>query len=172
MQTFEVELNQLLLTTFKDILKVEELILQRSDPNLSLNEVHLIESVRSGEQRSRSVSELAHDLDMTAPSITVAVNKLIKKGYLVKLPDPEDRRSVRIKLTREGEKIFRLHRYFHHRMVRQAAAELTEEEKQTMLIGIRNIDEFFKKKVAKYGGLDEFSNHRHRTGTSGVRANK
>lgn len=166
METFEKKLNELLMETFQDIIRVEELILQRSDPNLSINEVHLIESVRNGRDRSSTVTEIASELRLSLPSVTVAVNKLVSKGYLLKEKDAEDGRSVRVRLTREGEKIYRLHWYFHLKLVRQAAEDLSEEEKDALLIGVKNLDEFFKKKIAKYGGLNELSNRRNRKGPS------
>lgn len=166
MKSFEQTLNSLLIETFRDILKVEELILQRSDPNLSISEVHLIESVRKGNNRSGTVTEIAADLKLSMPSVTVAVNKLVKKGYLFKEKDVEDARSVKIRLTREGEKIYRLHMFFHQKLVRQAAAELNELEKDALLAGVENLDNFFKKKIAKYGGLNEFSNRRNWKGNA------
>jgi DNA-binding MarR family transcriptional regulator len=166
LSTFEKELNTLLIHTLQDILKVEELILQKSDPYLSINEVHLIESVRNGKDRSRTVSEIASDLQIAVPSVTVAVNKLVRKGYLIKKKNKEDGRSVLIKLTREGEKIYRLHWYIHLKLVRVAAQDLTDEEKDALLIGIKNLDHFFKKKIAKYGGINEFSNYRNRKSPS------
>ena len=172
MDTFEKKLNTLLIKTFRDIQRVEELILQRSDPNLSINEVHLIEAIRKGAGRSRTVSEIASDLRIAVPSATVAVNKLVRKGYLYKVKDTEDGRSVRVNLTREGEKIYRLHWYFHLKLVREAAEDLTEEEKEALIVGVQNIDDFFKKKVAKYGGINEFSNRRNRKGQSGTGSDK
>ncbi len=162
MDTFERGLNELLIQTFRDILKVEELILQRSAPRLSITEVHLIEAVRKGEDRALTVSEIAGELQITVPSATVAVNKMVNKGYVTKEKSNEDGRAVIIRLTREGEKIFRLHRYIHLKLVRAAARDLTDEEKDTLLMGVRHLDEFFKEKMAKYGGMNEFSNHRNR----------
>ena len=149
MDTFESKLNELLIQTFRDILKVEELILQRSAPRLSIAEVHLIEAVRKSKDRALTVTEIASLLQIAVPSATVAVNKLVKKGYITKEKSHEDGRAVIVRLTREGEKIYRLHRYIHLKMVRAAAQDLTEEEKDTLLIGVRHLDEFFKKKMAK-----------------------
>lgn len=162
MDTFERELNELLIQTFRDILKVEELILERSAPRLSVSEVHLIEAIRKSKDRALIVSEIASELDIAVPSATVAVNKLVKKGFITKEKSKEDGRAVIVRLTREGEKIYRLQRYIHYKLVRAAAQDLTEEEKETLLIGVRHLDEFFKKKMAKYGGANEFSNHRNR----------
>lgn len=169
MESFESRLNSLLIETFRDILKVEELILQKNAIGLSISEVHLIESVRKGVDRSSTVSDIASDLRIALPSVTVAVNKLVQKGYLTKEKSNEDGRSVTIKLTREGERIFRLNRYIHYKMVRAAAKEVPIEEQGTLLTGVKNLDEFFKKKMVKYGGINEFSNRRNRKGPSGSR---
>ena len=162
MDTFESGLNELLIRTFRDILKVEELILQRSAPRLSIGEVHMIEAVRKAGKEGLSVSEIAAGMDIAVPSATVAVKKMVRKGYITKEKSNEDGRAVNIRLTREGEKIYRLHRYIHLKLVRAAAQELSEEEKDTLLIGVRHLDEFFKQKMAKYGGINELSNYRNR----------
>lgn len=172
MDTFERSLNRLLIETFRDILEVEALILQRSDPGLSVSEVHLIESVHHGEDRSRTVSEIAQDLRLAVPTVTVAVNKLVKKGYLRKDRNSEDGRSVRISLTREGEKIYRLHWFIHLKMVKAAAEEMNDAEKEALLAGVRHLDAFFKTKMAKYGGMNELSNRRNRKGAPGPGTDK
>lgn len=172
MDNFESKLNELLLGTFRDITKVEELILQKSDPGLTISEVHLIEVVRSGKNGMRTVTEIASDLQITVPSVTVAVNKMVQKGYLLKEQNLEDRRSVLVTLTRNGETIYRLHRYIHYKLVRQAASELSDEDKEALVIGIQNIDDFFKKKMAKYGGINGFSNRRNRQRGSGIHTDK
>ncbi len=162
METFENRFNKLLGETFRDILKVEELILRRTAPRLSVAEVHLIEAVRKSEGRTLSVSQIAASLDVAVPSATVAVNKLVKKGYISKEKSREDGRSVNIRLTRDGEKIYRLYRYIRMKLVRETSKDLTEEEKDTLLVGIKHLDKFFKNKMLKYGGLNEFSNYRNR----------
>lgn len=169
LDTFENEFNELLLETFRDILKVEELVLQRSAKKLSIGEVHLIEAVKKAREGALTVSEVAAYLDIAVPSATIAVNKMVRKGYITKEKSSEDGRSVMIRLTREGEKIFRLQRYIHLKLVRAAARGLSEEEKETLLIGVRHLDDFFKKKMAKYGGMNELSNHWNRKGASGIR---
>ena len=44
--------------------------------------------------------------------MTVGVNKLVHKGFLVKEKGAEDGRMVFVKLTREGRKVSAGHRYF------------------------------------------------------------
>ncbi len=53
------------------------------------------------------------------PSATIAVNKITAKGYTEKMRCQEDGRVVRVRLTKEGQKIERYHRFYHHRMVEE-----------------------------------------------------
>ena len=49
MKPFEEQLNAVIVDTYRSILKVEETILKRSDKiDLTINEMHLIESVGKG----------------------------------------------------------------------------------------------------------------------------
>lgn len=114
MKPFEEQLNAVIVDTYRSILKVEETILKRSDKiDLTINEMHLIESVGKGKNKQRTISEIAEDLGITLPSVTVGINKLMKKGYVEKIRSEEDARIVYVSLTRMGKKIDSVHRYFH-----------------------------------------------------------
>jgi DNA-binding MarR family transcriptional regulator len=145
MDAFATELNTLLVETYHLIERVEENSVKKMrDGNLSINEVHVLEAVgKTGEPRT--ISELAADLDISLPSATVAVNKLVSKGFLEKQRGEVDGRQVLISLTKKGKTIDRVHRFFHEQMVKKVAAELSDEEKQVLLRAIRNLNRFFEK---------------------------
>ena len=85
MKPFEEQLNEVIVDTYRSILRVEENILKRSDQtDLSISEIHMLEAVGKGKDRRRTISELAEVLNITLPSVTVAINKLMKKGYVAK----------------------------------------------------------------------------------------
>ena len=85
MKPFEEQLNEVIVDTYRSILRVEENILKRSDQtDLSISEIHILEAVGKGKDRRRTISELAEVLNITLPSVTVAINKLMKKGYVEK----------------------------------------------------------------------------------------
>jgi DNA-binding MarR family transcriptional regulator len=50
------------------------------------------------------LSELADRMGITAPTASRAVDGLVDLGLLERRPDPDDRRAVRIDLTRPGRK--------------------------------------------------------------------
>jgi DNA-binding MarR family transcriptional regulator len=148
MKPLEEQLNDLIVDAYRSILKVEETILKRSDNiDLSINEMHMLEAVGKGKNKPKTISEIAEDLGITLPSVTVAINKLVKKGYVEKLRGEEDARIVYVTLTKQGKKIDSVHRYFHESMVRSIISGMSEQEQQVLYQGILKLDLFLKKKI-------------------------
>lgn len=50
-----------------------------------------------------SQKELASSLNMTPPSITSAIQKMEREGYITRKPDEADQRIMRLALTEKGE---------------------------------------------------------------------
>lgn len=148
MKPLEEQLNDLIVDAYRSILKVEETILKRTDNiDLSINEMHMLEAVGKGKNKPKTISEIAEDLGITLPSVTVAINKLVKKGYVEKLRGEEDARIVYVTLTKQGKKIDSVHRYFHESMVRSIISGMSEQEQQVLYQGILKLDLFLKKKI-------------------------
>ena len=142
------QLNEVIVDTYRSILRVEENILKRSDQtDLSISEIHMLEAVGKGKDRRRTISELAEVLNITLPSVTVAINKLMKKGYVEKVRGEEDGRIVYVSLTRQGRRIDSAHRYFHESMVRSIIRDMTESEMQALYKGVMKLDTFLKEQL-------------------------
>ena len=148
MKPFEEQLNEVIVDTYRSILRVEENILKRSDQtDLSISEIHMLEAVGKGKDRRRTISELAEVLNITLPSVTVAINKLMKKGDVEKVRGEEDGRIVYVSLTRQGRRIDSAHRYFHESMVRSIIRDMTESEMQALYKGVMKLDTFLKEQL-------------------------
>ena len=81
MKKSEQVLNVLLVDLFNDILKIEQKSLTQGNfSDLSLTEVHTLEAI--GLYDSKTMSEVASKLEITVGTLTTAINKLIKKGYV------------------------------------------------------------------------------------------
>jgi len=94
-------LNELLVETFNDILQIEQNALSEGVLNdLSITEIHTIEAI--GMYSSRTMSEVAQDLNITVGTLTTAINKLVKKEYVERQRGELDRRAVMICLSRKG----------------------------------------------------------------------
>lgn len=132
---------------YHNILRVEEQAIKRSKLNLSINEMHLIEAVGKGKEQGRTVSEIADDLEITLPSVTVAINKLMKKGYLEKARCDRDGRVVFVHLTRQGRRIDRFHRYYHYKMVQEVSKDLSDTERDALYRGVLKLNRFFNQSL-------------------------
>ncbi len=99
---------------------------------LSMRQVSYVETIaRLGQPR---LSELAEALAISRPSVTVLVGKLIRKGFVQKVQDGQDRRSFRIVLTEKGRQYTGLHKNVHARMVETMVARLDETEIEQLAV--------------------------------------
>ncbi len=148
MDDFSNKLNDLLTGTFRSILKLEEAAVRKVGlTDLSISELHLIEAVSKNTKEGMTIGEIAEDQGITRPSVTVAVNKLEKKGYVTKEKKMDDGRKIYVKLTKLGCKINAGHQYFHENMCRNVAKDMTEEEREILIEGISKLNDFFIKKL-------------------------
>ena len=148
MDAFSQELNDLLSDAFWSVLKIEEQAASMAAKgDLSISELHMLEAVSKNDEPGRSISALAADLKITLSSVTIAVNKLVKKGYVEKIRSEQDGRQVFVKLTKLGRKVNAGHLYFHENMVRNVSEAMSEDEKEILVRAMKNLNKFFKRKL-------------------------
>ena len=103
--------DTLLSDTFNSILRIEERSLKnRLTDGLSIAELHTIVAVGLHEVNSMKV--VASRLDVTMATLTAAMNKLERKGFVERSRSEIDRRQVLVQLTSKGRKAFRAHESF------------------------------------------------------------
>lgn len=138
-------LNELLVDLFNDILYIEQSALRAGSFNdLSVTEVHTIEAI--GMYEEKNMSEVAADLGITVGTLTTAINNLVKKEYVLRRRSEEDRRVVKIALTRKGKLAYRIHAKFHSDMIKQTINGVTEEEELVLVKALEKLNVFFKEK--------------------------
>ena len=148
MDEFEKSLNHILVDAFNNILKYEENSLKKQFATpVTISEVHLIEAVGTKEDDEMTVSKIAALLDISKPTVTVAIQKLESKGYIRKVPCEKDGRRMIVSLTDAGKRVERAHRLFHERMVRNISREFAGDEKGILLKAVTKINDFFKSKT-------------------------
>ena len=148
MDVFCHNLNELLMRAFRSVLKIEEQMLSgMGQYSLTINEMHMLEAVANQGNPGCTISELAKALSLKLPSITVAVNKLEKKGLLKKERAAGDGRSVLVTLTELGVKLERIHDRFHESMVRNIARDMDGNEKAALLLGMEKLNLYFDRKL-------------------------
>jgi DNA-binding MarR family transcriptional regulator len=149
MNTYEKKVNQLMLDIFDHILVTEEKALSRGNfSDLSVAEMHTLEGI--GLYDSRTMSETAATLEITTGTLTVAVDRLVRKGYVERRRDPHDRRVVRVRLTKKGKLAYRMHNKFHTLLVDRLTDPLDDQQKQILLETLDQIAQFVSEQYRRY----------------------
>ena len=148
-QKYEV-LNHILVHLFNDIMKVEEKALAQGPfSELTITDMHTIEAI--GFNTSRNMSSIAKDLSITVGTLTIAINHLVKKGFVQRIRSSKDRRVVLVSLTLKGKKAFRHHIEFHDRMVKEIMGQLENEELEILIKALTKVETFFGSEKGKLG---------------------
>lgn len=77
------QLNEVLVHLFNHTLKIEEeSLIQDEFKDISMNDMHIIEAIGDGE--AKNMSSIARLVGVTVGTLTIAMNNLVKKGYVVR----------------------------------------------------------------------------------------
>ena len=145
----ESHVNYLLLEIFDNILVTEQKALRKgSFSDLSIAEMHTLEGI--GLYDTHTMSETASRLEITTGTLTVAIDKLVRKGYAERLRDETDRRIVRVRLTRKGKIAYRLHMKFHTLLVDRLLEPLTPERREVLIQTLESIAGFVREQYRRY----------------------
>ena len=113
MSEYRARIDQVLVHLFNDILRIEEESLHRRGVHgLSMREIHVLQAImESGEENT--MSAVAARLHVTVGSLTVAINTLVRKGYVERQRSSQDKRCIHLLLTPRAADVNRLHQDFH-----------------------------------------------------------
>jgi DNA-binding MarR family transcriptional regulator len=152
LNTAEHDFAQSLLNIFDNVLITEEKALSKGYfADLSIAELHTLDAI--GPYEARAMSETASRLGITTGTLTVAIDRLVKKGYVDRNRDTKDRRVVRIHLTRRGKLAYRMHTKFHALLVRRIMEPLNTEQQELLTRTIQNIDQYVSEQYHKYSDV-------------------
>lgn len=142
MDTFEV-LNNLLVNLFNDILDIEQKALITDEfKDISVTDMHIIEAV--GIDDPRTMTAISKLLGVTMGTLTIGMNGLVKKGYVLRVRSTKDRRIVYASLTEKGLSAYRHHKNFHKSMIESVMKNLTEEEASVLTKAFVKLEDFFE----------------------------
>ena len=136
-------LNEVLVWLFRNINVIEERAICTGDyKDVTANDMHVIEAIDMEE--ARNMSSVARSLGVTTGTLTIAVNSLVKKGYVERARSEEDRRVVLVSLSEKGKRAYLHHRQFHEQMIEAIVEELSEEEQAVLEKALVKLDRFFR----------------------------
>ena len=137
------QLNEVLVHVFNHALKIEENSLIREEfKEISMNDMHIIDAIGDGD--AKNMSSIAKLVGVTVGTLTIAMNNLVKKGYVVRTRSEEDRRVVLISLADKGKRAYARHQAFHLEMIKAMREGLSDELCLVLLRAIKNLKDHLK----------------------------
>lgn len=138
-------LHQFLVDVFNDILRLEEVSLRAVRGDLSVSELHVLESVQlcAGEEGA-GMADVAARLRVTSGTLTVAVKTLEQKGYLTRARHSHDKRRVVVSLTPRAAPVLQAHDDFHSTLVQQVTRQLCPAQLDAFSDALRELHAFFR----------------------------
>lgn len=135
-------MNELLVDIFNHVMDTEsKAVITEEFKDITNNDMHIIEAV--GIEEPRRMSVIAKSLNVTMGTLTINMNGLEEKGYIVRERSTEDKRVVLVTLTEKGRKAFFHHRDFHRHMISTLIRDLDEEERRVLLKCLTSLNKFF-----------------------------
>jgi len=147
-------LGDLLNKTLDSIHRIEDRSLQtRLTEGLTISELHTIRA--EGMYEQATISEIADRLEVTLATVTVAIDKLERRGYVTRTRSEEDRRRVLVELTKSGRMAVRANNAFKRKMVNSALSGFTDDEYALLLSAITKLKEAFDEEDARLSALEQ-----------------
>lgn len=137
------EVNHILVNLFHDIIEVEnKALITEEFKDISINDMHIIEAI--GLESPKNMSTIAKVIGVTIGTLTIAINNLVKKGYVTRERGQQDRRVVFLSLSEKGKNAYEHHKQFHHEMTEAILKSLNEEEVVVLMKALHNIRDYFQ----------------------------
>ena len=131
-------LNDALVKLFRDVMDLEEqAIITQEFQDITNNDMHVIQAI--------GMSMIAKELSVTVGTLTIAMNSLVKKGYVTRERGKEDRRVVYISLSEKGRHAYEHHKQFHHDMIEAILQDLTPDETESLVKALAKLNLWFRK---------------------------
>nr|WP_330362379.1 MULTISPECIES: MarR family transcriptional regulator [Lachnospiraceae] len=136
-------LNEVLVRLFRDIMDIEQqAIITQEFNNITNNDMHVIEAIGIG--APKNMSSIARELSVTVGTLTIAMNSLVKKGYVTRQRGKEDRRVVYISLSEKGKEAYEHHAEFHQEMIASVVSGLSENEVEVLIKALTKLNQWFR----------------------------
>ena len=136
-------LNDVLVNLFRDIMDIEQkAIVSQEFKDISSNDIHVIEAI--GLSEPKNMSTIAKKLSVTVGTLTIAMNSLVKKGYVLRERGQEDRRVVYISLSEKGRRAYEHHSRFHQEMINGVISALEPDEINALVKALEKLNQWFR----------------------------
>lgn len=138
--------NEVLVKLYNDIMNIEEkAVITDEYRDISNNDMHIINAI--GISEPKNMSTIAKELSVTVGTLTIAINNLVKKGYVLRRRSDKDRRVVYISLSEKGVRAYNHHARFHDEMIKAIIKDFNDQEIELVIKALSNLMTFFRSKI-------------------------
>lgn len=132
--------NSLISTIFDNIFKIEENFLTKINcKDISIKDLRTISTI--GLFNYKNMTSVAERLNITVGTLTVAINNLCKKGYVIKKRSLKDKRVVEIYLTKKGENVFKSYIRLQKKFLKLIILNFSKQETKFLNCAINKVNE-------------------------------
>lgn len=139
------QFKEILSSTFDNIMSMlslkEERDLRKKLPqDLTINEAKILYSIVSAKSRP-TPTIVSKKLNVTKGTLTTNIDKLVNKGYVVRMVSGSDARVTYLILTKSGKDAVAIYEEFHDALINQVDKNLDAYEKSLLLIALSKIED-------------------------------
>ena len=141
------EFKIILVKLFNDILEYQESALCTSEfKDLTNNDIHVIRAIGMNEKKNMSM--IAKELAVTVGTLTISINSLVRKGYVIKERSEKDKRVVFVNLSSKGEAAFSRNEELYDQMVNSMLEDLEDNEMDILMKSLLKVNRCIKQNKA------------------------
>ncbi len=120
-------------------------------PDLTLGELHVLEMVDNN--NNQPMTKIANLLKVTVGSLTIGVNRLVQKEYLLRTRDEVDHRVIKLSVTPKAKKVLKVHDKFHEDIILSVLDGVTiRDATKVMSQFMRVLENYINPKEKAYVG--------------------
>jgi DNA-binding MarR family transcriptional regulator len=103
----------------------------KSNTDLTMLQIRILHVIQ--EKKEITMRALAELMEVKPASMTSQINILVNKEYINRINDKEDRRSVKVSLTKKGIEVYSQLHAKKMKVLNKMLANISEEEKKELI---------------------------------------
>ncbi|MGH2863293.1 MAG: MarR family transcriptional regulator [Solirubrobacteraceae bacterium] len=116
---------------------LSHLFIKHSSLAISRTEIGVL---RAAYEQPQRITSLAAAEGVTQPAITLLVNRMEERGWVLRRHDPTDRRAVLVALTTEGRAAFEELRAEYRALLHEEMATLSDDDIEVLARAVEVLD--------------------------------
>ena len=136
--------EQVFRLTSKFIFLEKKIMLRHKDLKLYPSEIHLLDVI--DRHREINASDMAIRLGVTKGAVSQTLTRLVNKGVVYRIRDPQHKNELTVHFTELGKEVFEQHRKTRARLAKRFAeylADVPDEERAVIKRFLKKLEGFF-----------------------------